>query len=213
MTGASGAIYAARLLESLMCSDVLVHFTISESGAAVVRQELGISLNLNGENIAEMWQACDALLDVPTTATVCAKRAKEKQEEFLRTYHYKDYFTPIASGSYLTQGMVVCPCSGSTMSGIAHAASNNLIQRGADVHLKEQRKLIVVPRETPLNTLQIENMHRLSQIGVVVLPASPGWYHGVKKMQDLVDFVVARILDQLSVPNKLMERWADPDLN
>jgi 4-hydroxy-3-polyprenylbenzoate decarboxylase len=122
-------------------------------------------------------------------------------------HHYQDYFAPVASGSFLTAGMVVCPCSGSTLSGIAHAASNNLIQRAAEVHLKERRKLILVPRETPLSALQLENMRRVAEAGAVVLPAMPGWYHGVKSIQDLVDFVVARILDQLGVPHDLMRRW------
>jgi 4-hydroxy-3-polyprenylbenzoate decarboxylase len=103
--------------------------------------------------------------------------------------------------------MVVCPCSGSTLSGIAHAASQNLIQRAADVHLKERRKLILVPRETPLSVLQIENMHRAAQAGAVILPAMPGFYHGATTLADLVDFVVARILDQLGVPHDLVRRW------
>jgi 4-hydroxy-3-polyprenylbenzoate decarboxylase len=112
-----------------------------------------------------------------------------------------------ASGSFLTGGMVVCPCSGSTLSGIAHAASMNLIQRAADVHLKERRRLILVPRETPLSIIQLDNLRKASEAGAVILPASPGWYHGVSSVRDLVDFVVARILDQLAVPHTLMKRW------
>jgi 4-hydroxy-3-polyprenylbenzoate decarboxylase len=103
--------------------------------------------------------------------------------------------------------MVVCPCSGSTLSGIAHAASMNLIQRAADVHLKERRKLILVPRETPLSLIQIDNLRKAAEAGAVVLPASPGWYHGVSTTGDLINFVVARILDQLGVPHTLMRRW------
>lgn len=105
--------------------------------------------------------------------------------------------------------MIVCPCSGSTLSGIARAAAGNLIQRAAEVHLKEHRKLVLVPRETPLSVLQLENMHRLAAAGVVLLPAMPGWYHGVESLADLVDFVVARILDQLEVPHQLMQRWGE----
>jgi 4-hydroxy-3-polyprenylbenzoate decarboxylase len=103
--------------------------------------------------------------------------------------------------------MVVCPCSGSTLSGIAHASSMNLIQRAADVHLKERRRLILVPRETPLSVIQIDNLRKAAEAGAVILPAMPGWYHGVTSIRDLVDFVVARILDQLAVPHTLMKRW------
>jgi 4-hydroxy-3-polyprenylbenzoate decarboxylase len=105
--------------------------------------------------------------------------------------------------------MVICPCSGSTLSAVVHASGSNLIQRAADVHLKERRRLILVPRETPLSSRQLENMRLACDAGAVVLPASPGWYHGVKSLQDLVDFIVARILDQLSIPHTLMKRWGD----
>ena len=117
---------------------------------------------------------------------------------------------PIASGSFLTKGMVVCPCSGSTMSAVVHGSSNNLVQRAADVHLKERRRLVLVPRETPLSTIQLRNMLRASEAGAVVLPAMPGWYHGVRSLSDLVDFVVSRILDQLDVENTLVKRWGAP---
>lgn len=211
MTGASGAVYAARLLESLLCRQVPVLFTMSESAVAVARQELQVDLELDGSNLAELFTACDSFLEIPVEDPVSAQKAREQATQSLRTYHFKDYFTPLASGSCLTGGMVVCPCSGATLSGIAHAASNNLIQRAADVHLKEQRKLIVVPRETPLSRFQLENMLSLSRAGVVVLPASPGWYHGVSNLRDLVDFVVARILDQLGIANTHMRRWATED--
>jgi 4-hydroxy-3-polyprenylbenzoate decarboxylase len=107
--------------------------------------------------------------------------------------------------------MVVCPCSGTTLSGIVHAGGKDLIQRAAEVHLKEHRKLVLVPRETPLSVFQLENLHRAAQAGAVVMPASPGWYHGVDEIIDLVDFVVARILDHLSVPHQLMRRWGASD--
>jgi 4-hydroxy-3-polyprenylbenzoate decarboxylase len=105
---------------------------------------------------------------------------------------------------------VVCPCSGSTLSSIAHAAGNNLIHRAAEVHLKERRKLVLVPRETPLSLPQIDNMHKAALAGAVILPAAPGWYHGVRSVEDLVDFVVARILDQLGVQHTLVRRWGEP---
>ncbi len=119
--------------------------------------------------------------------------------------------SPIASGSSLTSGMVVCPCSGTTLGAIAHGSGSNLIQRAADVHLKEKRKLILVPRETPLSVVQLENMKLASQAGAVVLPATPGWYHGVRSLQDLVDFIVSRILDQLGIEHALIHRWGATD--
>jgi 4-hydroxy-3-polyprenylbenzoate decarboxylase len=125
----------------------------------------------------------------------------------LSYYHHSDFMAPIASGSHLTDGMVICPCSGTTLSGVAHGTSSNLIQRAADVHLKERRTLILVPRETPLSIIQLNNMQQAAEAGAVILPASPGWYHGVHSVEDLVDFVVARILDQLRIPHQLMQRW------
>lgn len=211
ITGASGAVYAARLLEGLLCSGREVHLVVSESGAAVIGQELPVRLDPRSANVLDVLAAADRFLgvaeDAPWSATAAARQAAAGR---LHTHHCRDYFTPIASGSFLTAGMVVCPCSGSTLSGIAHAASQNLIQRAAEVHLKERRKLIVVPRETPLSVLQLENMHRLAQAGAVVLPAAPGWYHGVDRLLHLVDFIAARILDQLGIDNRAIARWEDP---
>ena len=125
-------------------------------------------------------------------------------------YHdYRDWMAPISSGSFLTDGMVVCPCSFGTLSAIVHATSSNLIHRAADVHLKERRRLILVPRETPLSVVQIENMRRAAEAGAVILPAMPGFYHGVTSIRDLVDFVVGRICDQLGVANELIRRWGE----
>jgi 4-hydroxy-3-polyprenylbenzoate decarboxylase len=190
ITGASGAVYAVRLLEMLVRADREVHLTISPSGAAVIKQELNLAIDLGWPDVRQL---------LPADLVEQAGRVK--------CHHYQDFFAPIASGSFLTGGMVVCPCSGSTLSGIAHAAGSNLIHRAADVHLKERRKLILVPRETPLSLPQLDNLHRAAQAGAIILPASPGWYHGVKSVQDLVDFVVARILDQLGVEHQLMKRW------
>ncbi len=211
ITGASGAVYATRLLCALLAQRVPVHVTLSESGSAVVRQELAVDVGALGERLWEAAAAADRLLQVSQQDAWSATRAQQQFEQepaLLTIHHSKDFFTPIASGSFLTAGMVICPCSGSTLSGIAHAASQNLIQRAAEVHLKEHRKLIVVPRETPLSVLQLENLLRLAQAGVVVLPAAPGWYHGVDGLCDLVDFVVCRILDQLGIENHAMQRWA-----
>ena len=211
-TGASGAIYGVRLLQILLHQSVPTHVTISDSGAAVIAQELGVHLDLENVDIAAMLEAGHSFLKQPPI-DFDAMVAKAKLGGVLTVHHFKNYFTPIASGSFLTAGMVICPCSGSTMSGIAHAASQNLIQRAADVHLKEHRKLILVPRETPLSVFQLENMHRVAQAGAVVLPAMPGWYHGVHDMLDLVDFIVSRILDQLDVPHALMQRWKDVNVS
>src|SRR5882724_10944245 len=190
ITGASGAVYAVRLLEVLLAGGREVHLMISPSGAAVVKQELSKNVNIEQFDLQSLLPAA----------------AAEKSAGRVRYHHYQDFMAPPASGSFLTGGMVVCPCSGSTLSGIAHGASNNLIQRAADVQLKERRKLILVPRETPLSIIQLDNMRKAAEAGAVILPAMPGWYHGVKSVQDLVDFVVARILDQLGVPHELMRR-------
>ena len=202
ITGASGAPYAARLLQTLCKSGWPLHLTISPSGAAVIREEMGIYIDVRDPDL-------DALVNfVPTWSDVEAEDGKETIDRSHVVYHqYDDYMTPIASGSFRTRAMVVCPCSGSTLSGIARAAASNLIQRAAEVHLKEHRKLILVPRETPVSSLQLENMQRLAAAGAVVLPAMPGWYHGVESLDDIIDFVVSRILDQLGLDNDLISRW------
>lgn len=202
MTGASGAAYAVRLLQQLLLADRFVHLVISPSFATVAQQELGMQLGKNVEplltyawpNFESRWGRLPDIVEI--------HRLKR-----LVVHQYQDYMTPIASGSFLTAGMVLCPCSGATLSGVVHAAGNNLIQRAADVHLKERRPLILVPRETPMSVFQLENMHRAAQAGATVLPAMPGWYHGVESVVDLIDFVVARILDQLGIEHGLMKRW------
>ena len=208
ITGASGVIYAIRLLQVLLQSDTEIHLTISPSGAAVIAQELELNVDIRRPNLSELlgyvppWSQSEAGRSV-------AESAASRFEQRLRFHQYDDYMTPIASGSFRTRAMVVCPCSGSTLSGIARAAASNLIQRAAEVHLKEHRKLVLVPRETPLSVLQLENMHRLAAAGAVILPAMPGWYHGADTLDSLVDFVVSRILDQLDVDNSLMDRWGE----
>jgi 4-hydroxy-3-polyprenylbenzoate decarboxylase len=192
ITGASGAVYAVRLIRLLGAAGIDIHLVISPSGAAVLKQELDLALNL------DQFEPT-SLLGPPAGNGVSAAK--------LIYHHHADFMAPIASGSFLTGGMVVCPCSGSTLSGIAHGTSSNLIQRAADVHLKEGRKLVLVPRETPLSIIQLENMRRAAEAGAVILPAMPGWYHGVKSIEDLIDFVVARILDQLGIPHQLIQRW------
>ncbi len=207
ITGASGAMYAVRLLQVLCHQPREIHLTISPSGVAVIGQEMGLEVDLKKPNLAEL------IGYVPDWSSPSRKRladsACESFDARLHYHFYQDYMTPIASGSFRTGAMVICPCSGSTLSGISRAAGSNLIQRAAEVHLKERRKLVLVPRETPLSTIQLENMHRLSAAGAVMLPAMPGWYHDVTCLDDMVDFVVSRILDQLEVDNDLMTRWGD----
>ena len=218
VTGASGAIFASRMLQVLLASNQTdIHLTISPSGAAVVQQELGVALQLARPNLADWlstvpdWMRRDrsghSNAETRTLDATLIDTAVANIETRLYYHHYQDYMTPIASGSFRTSGMVVCPCSGSTLSAISLAAASNLISRAAEVHLKEHRRLVLVPRETPLSVLQIENMQRVAAAGAVVLPAAPGWYHNVQCMTDLVDFIVSRILDQLGCDNHLIERW------
>ena len=208
ITGASGSIYAIRLLQVLVKAGYETHLVISPSGAAVLKQECDLTLDLRDPDLESLVCFSPAWSNRSPLVDSCMTRSR--QEEGLLLYHrHDDFMTPIASGSFLTRAMVICPCSGSTLSGIARAASANLVQRAADVHLKEHRKLVLVPRETPLSAIQLENMHRLAQNNAVILPAMPGWYHGVKTLDCLVDFVVSRILDQIGIDNELMARWGE----
>ena len=186
MTGASGAPYAVRLLQVLCRAGRTVHLTISTSGAQVLREELGIAVALNRFDPAPFGDLGSGTL----------------------VYHHQsDFNAGIASGSFRTAGMVLAPCSMSTLASIAHGITANLATRAADVHLKERRKLILIPRETPLSLVHIENMAAVTRAGAIVLPAMPGWYHQPRSLDDLVDFVVARICDQLGVEVDLMRRW------
>lgn len=188
MTGASGAPYALRLLRVLCGSGRTVHLAISPSGAHVMREETGVAPAQSASRFDP-----GVFGDLGPGRVVF--------------HHHADFTAGIASGSFPTGGMVVCPCSMSTLASIAHGVTTNLITRAADVHLKERRKLILVPREMPLNLIQIENMAAVTRAGAVVMPAMPGWYHGPTSLDDLVDFVVARICDQLGVGNDLIRRW------
>jgi 4-hydroxy-3-polyprenylbenzoate decarboxylase len=191
ITGASGAIYAVRLLDVLRNAGRDVHLTISTSGRDVIAHELKLNVDLDHFDPNRL-RLSENSPPVPSK---------------LHYYRNDDFMAPIASGSFITAGMVICPCSGTTLSAVASGAANNLIQRAAEVHLKERRKLILVPRETPLSLAHIDNMRRVTEAGAVVLPASPGWYYDVRSPNDLVDFVVARICDQLGVEHTLSKRW------
>ena len=191
ITGASGAAYAVRLLEVLLTAGREVHLSVSPSGQAVIEAELGRRIDLDRF-------VPDSLFGKPAAAS-----------GRLRYFHYKNLMAPIASGSFQTAAMVICPCSGSTLAAVAHSMGENLIHRAAEVHLKERRKLVVVPRETPLSLPQLKNMQAIHEAGAVVLPASPGFYGRAESVADLVDFVVARICDQLGVANTLARRWGE----
>lgn len=199
MTGASGAIYGIRLLDVLLQAGREVHLTVSPAATQVFERELGMACSLNRLNVPSLLHVGRTLLGLP-------ERAEESPGKCV-FHQCQDYSAGIASGSFQTTGMVICPCSMGTLSSLAHGISGNLIQRAADVHLKERRKLIVVPRETPLGSIQLGNMKVLSDAGAVILPAMPGFYHQPKSVCDLVDFVVARICDQLGVDVNLVERW------
>jgi 4-hydroxy-3-polyprenylbenzoate decarboxylase len=216
ITGASGAIYAIRLLEVLRATGRDVHLSISPSGRDVIRQELGLSVDLDkfspdtllSDDVAGANETRIPLLQSSAAASSSdVLRGSVGQPGRILYHHWQNFMAPMASGSFLTAGMVVCPCSGTTLSAIAAGAAGNLIQRAAEVHLKERRPLVLVPRETPLSLAHIDNMRRVTEAGAVVLPASPGWYHGVHAIRDLVDFVVARICDQLGVEHSLTKRW------
>ncbi len=191
MTGASGAPYGVRLLEVLLRAGRRVHLTISPAGAEVLEHELDRRVRL--ENFA--------------LADLLGDTAKEVTADQVCYHHYGDFRAGMASGSFLTAGMVVCPCSMGTVAAIAHGLSQNLIHRAADVHLKERRRLILVPRETPLNVVQLRNLAACAEAGAVVLPAMPAFYTRPQSLQDAVDFIVGRICDQLGIEHRLLRRW------
>lgn len=189
ITGASAGVYAIRLLEVLTKhEDIEVHLTISASGARALSEELQIEIDLNNFEV-------ESLIGVSSPRVIY--------------HHESDIAASIASGSFRTEGMIVVPCSMGSVASIAAGMSRNLIQRAADVCIKEKRKLVLVPRETPLSPIHLENMLKLSQIGVCVLPAMPGFYHFPKDVDDLLNFVVTKILDQFGIDTKLIQRWKE----
>ena len=185
ITGASGAPYAVRLLQQLTAAHRPVSLIVSKYGLRLLDTEMGI-------------ESMDALRSAV---------GKDTWDSCVETFSNDDRGAPPASGSALTAGMIICPCSMGTLSAIAVGASRSLIERAADVTLKERRKLILVPRETPLSAIHLGNMLRLSRAGAVVMPAAPGFYHRPKEIAQLVDFMVARMLDQLGVEQTLVKRW------
>lgn len=197
-TGASGAAYGVRLLGRLLAAGRSVHLTISPAAVQVFRQELGTEISLDKFDIRQLrdWNGAPLELSAQDAGR-------------LRYHPFQDYSAGIASGSFLTAGMVVCPCSMGTLGSLAAGLSSNLIHRAADVHLKERRKLILVPRETPLGPIPLQNMKTLADAGAVILPAMPGFYHRPQGIDDLIDFVVNRICDQLGVHQDDVPRWGE----
>jgi 4-hydroxy-3-polyprenylbenzoate decarboxylase len=182
-----------------------VELVISPAAVQVLRDEVGVQVNTEQFDPAPLIDAIERSVPGSTAAPRHANR--------LHYRHHMDWHAGIASGTYQTAGMVICPCSMSTLGAIAGGLSANLIQRAADVHLKERRRLVLVPRETPLNLIQLENMTRVVRAGAVLLPAMPGWYHQPRSLDDLINFVVGRICDQLQVPHDLFDRWGANSTN
>ncbi|HWR60137.1 MAG TPA: flavin prenyltransferase UbiX, partial [Clostridia bacterium] len=183
-TGASGSIYAVRLVEELLKRGIAVHIICTENGKKVMKYETGIE--------PEQWV-----------------QELKRQYSHVRLEDISDLFAGVASGSHKFDAVVVIPCSMGTLAEISGGLSKNLLCRAADVALKESRKLIIVPRETPLNAIHLENMLKLARLNATILPAMPGYYHKPRTMQDLVDFVVGKVLDSLSIENLLFEKWGN----
>jgi len=190
MTGASGAAYGLRLLECLLQADKRVYLMLSSPAQVVIGMET--DLRLPGRAV-----------EIQTFLTG-HYRAKPGQ---LEVFGNEQWTAPVASGSSTPRAMVVCPCTSGTLSAIAHGTSDNLLERAADVVIKEQHRLILVPREMPFSAIHLENMLTLARLGVTILPACPGFYHRPETIADLVDFVVARILDHLEIEHQLVLRW------
>ncbi len=190
MTGASGAIYGLRLLECLLRAEQQVYLMLSMPAQVVIGMET--DLKLPGRP-AEIQEALSARY--------------QAQPGQLSVFGREQWTAPVASGSSAPRAMVVCPCTSGTLSAIAHGGSDDLLERAADVVIKEQRQLILVPREMPLSVIHLENMLKLARMGVTIMPACPGFYHTPRDINDLVDFVVARILDHLKVEQSLVPPW------
>ncbi len=190
MTGASGAAYTLRLLECCLQAKIQIHFITSQPGQVVLGMET--DLKLTGAPQKMRQQLADYFNSDPSLISVFAK---------------DQWTAPVASGSSVADAMVVCPCTMGSLASIAAGTGENLIHRAADVVIKEQKKLILVPRETPFSSIHLETMLKLSNLGVVILPPNPGFYHGVTRVSDLVDFIVSRILDHLGIDNNISPRW------
>lgn len=191
-TGASGAIYGLRLLECLLRADRRVYLVFSKAAHMVFATETTLNLPARPADIKDFF----------------VERYDARPDQ-LQVFARDDWMSPIASGSHTARAMVVCPCTSGTLAAIANGLSDNLIDRAADVMLKEHRQLILVPREMPFSAIHLENMLKLARLGATIMPPNPGFYHLPKSIDELVDFVVARILDHLQVPQQLSPRWGE----
>lgn len=191
-TGASGAPYGLRLLELLLKAGCQVDLVFSKAAQMVLAMETDLNLPSRAAEIAAFFQ-----------------ERHQVTADQLRVFGRDDWMAPAASGSHTAGAMVVCPCTSGTLASIANGMSDNLIERAADVMIKEQRKLILVPREAPFSAIHLENMLKLARLGVCIMPANPGFYYQPKTINDLIDFVVARLLDHLVVEHNLLPRWGD----
>src|SRR4030067_1187220 len=190
ITGASGSIYGVRLLKYLLEKNHTVYLTITKEGGFILKEEMGFN-----------WQGYQKEIEKKI------KRDLKLKEIKLHYFSEDTLSASISSGSVKVDGMVVIPCSMKTLSGIACGYANNLVERAADVMLKERRTLIIVPRETPLNSIHLRNMLTLSEIGVKIIPAMPAFYSCPEKIDDLIDFMVGKVLDSLGIENSLFRRW------
>lgn len=196
LTGASGMPYGIRLLECLLEAGCHVQLLYSQVAQVVARQEMGLELPARPKEAAAYFRERHAA-------------ALSRSGGSIEAYGREEWFAPMASGSNPPDAMVICPCTMGTLAAIATGLANSLIERAADVVLKERRTLILVPRETPFSSIHLENMLRLSQAGAVILPPNPGFYNQPQSVQEVIDFVVARILDHLGIAHRLMKRWGD----
>ncbi|MCE5311540.1 MAG: UbiX family flavin prenyltransferase [Nitrospiraceae bacterium] len=186
ITGASGSVLGLRLVQELLSTSE-VHLVVSTGALPVIREEAGLD-----------W-----------TADITVQAKKYFDSDRLHIHQDDNFHAPVASGSFITDGMFVVPCSMKTLSGIANGYANNLIERVADVTIKENRKLVIAPREMPFSAIHLENMLKLARIGVTVAPPVPGFYHGPESLDEMINFMVGKILDAMSVPHKLFKRWGE----
>lgn len=192
LSGASGVQYGARLLEYLLANGHKVYLLVTKAAQVVITMETDLN-----------WPAGARELQTE----LCRRYSVSDAQ--LRVYAENEWTSPIASGSSAVDAMVVCPCSMATLSSIAVGASSNLMERAADVILKEQKKLILVPRETPFSEIHLENMLKLARMRTVIMPANPGFYNQPQSVNDIVDFIVARILDHLGIEQTLQPKWGE----
>lgn len=191
ITGASGIRFAVRLIQVLNQSGKRVHLVISEPARLTMKEELGITLpSHSAEDFSKVF--------------------KIENSNLLEIHPPKDFTAPIASGSYPVEGMVIIPCSMGTLGAIANGLSQNLIHRAADCVIKEGRRLVLVPRETPFSAIHLENMLKLARLGIRIVPPMPGFYSGEKTIEDMIDFIVGKVLDQMDVSHTLYPRWVGP---